>query len=84
MRSIHVCHRRNLSNDHNDEDDVNDNGKKAISSDLQITTLHMHSFFWHMNLFAVAARLCDVKVPNFTLKFEEGREYKTTTFFFFP
>ena len=39
-------------------------------------------FFLYINLFAVTARLCEVKVPNFT--FCGGLEQKTTIFFFFP
>ena len=41
------------------------------------TTLYLN-----INLFAVTARLCEVKVPNFT--FCGGRAHKATIFFLFP
>ena len=68
-----------LSNN-DDNDDVNENGKKAKGLDQQNNnSARAPRFFVHF--FAVTARLKDVKRPNFT--FCGGREHKTTTSFFF-
>ena len=57
----------------NDDGDVNENGKAAI-------TLHVHHAFLYISL--PSLHDYDEKMPNFT--FCKRRGHKTTTFFFFP
>ena len=62
-----------------DNDDGNENGKKAKGLDKQNNNVARATrFFVH---FSAAVDDYNVKLPNFT--FCRGREQKTTTFFFF-
>ena len=63
-----------------DESDVNEKSKKAISLDWQNNNFaRAPRFFVHF--FLPSLHDYDVKLPNFT--FFGGREHKTTTFYFF-
>ena len=64
----------------NDDEDGNENGKKAIGLISKPTTFHVHHAFLYISLPSLPDY--NVKVPEFT--FCRGREHKTTTFFSFP
>ena len=62
-----------------DNEEGNENGKKAIGLDKQTTTLHVHHAFLYISL--PSLHDFNAKLPKFT--FGPGREQKTTTFFSF-
>ena len=68
---------RSIGSLSNDDGDVNEDGKKAIGLDWQITPLHAH--FGCISLSSLHDY--NVKMPKFT--FCRGREHKITIFFFF-
>ena len=66
-----------LGNLKNDDGNGDENGKKAIRLDWQITTLHVHHVLLYISL--PSLRDYKVKVPNFA--FCRGMEHQTTTSF---
>ena len=64
----------------NDDGDVNKNVTKAIGLDWQNNNFTRASRFFVHFFILPSLHDYDVKLPNFT--FFEGREHKTTTFFF--